>query len=60
VNAFLRNSPDFDGVVDFDSVLRDPNNPAALKAAFDSGDGIHPNDAGSQAMADLIPLGLLY
>lgn len=60
VNSFLRTSPLFDGVVDFDSVLRDPNNPAALKAAFDSGDGIHPNDAGSQAMANLIPLGLLY
>ena len=60
VNNFLRTSHDFDGVVDFDSVLRDPANPAALRADFDSGDGIHPNDAGSQAMANAIPLNLLY
>jgi lysophospholipase L1-like esterase len=60
VNAYLRTTHDVNGVVDFDSVLRDPNNPAALVAKYDSGDGIHPNDAGSQAMADLIPLGLLY
>jgi lysophospholipase L1-like esterase len=60
VNAFLRTSHEFDGVVDFDKVLRDPANPAALSAAFDSGDGIHPNDAGSQAMANAIPLALLY
>jgi lysophospholipase L1-like esterase len=60
VNQFLRTSHDFDGVVDFDKVLRDPANPAALAAQYDSGDGIHPNDAGSQAMANAIPLGLLY
>jgi lysophospholipase L1-like esterase len=60
VNNFLRTSPAFDGVVDFDSILRDPANPAALSAAFDSGDGIHPNDAGAQAMANAIPLGLLH
>jgi lysophospholipase L1-like esterase len=60
VNAFLRTSHEFDGVVDFDAVLRDPANPAALRASFDSGDGIHPNDAGAQAMANAIPLGLLY
>lgn len=60
VNNFLRTTNEVDGVVDFDHVLRDPANPAALNPAFDSGDGIHPNDAGSQAMANAIPLGLLY
>ena len=59
VNTFLRASHEFDGVVDFDAVLRDPSNPAALRAAFDSGDHIHPNDVGSQAMANAIPLRLL-
>lgn len=60
VNTFLRTSHEVDAVVDFDKVLRDPANPAALNPTFDSGDGIHPNDAGSQAMANAIPLALLY
>jgi lysophospholipase L1-like esterase len=60
VNAFLRTTHEVDGVVDFDQILRDPADPAALNPVFDSGDGIHPNDAGSQAMANAIPLGLLY
>ncbi|HEX4725398.1 MAG TPA: GDSL-type esterase/lipase family protein [Pseudonocardiaceae bacterium] len=60
VNTYLRTTHDVDGVVDFDAVLRDPANPAALNSVYDSGDGIHPNDAGSQAMANAIPLGLLY
>jgi lysophospholipase L1-like esterase len=59
VNEFLRTSGEFDGVIDFDAVLRDPANPSRLRAEFDSGDHIHPNDAGYQAMADLVPLQLL-
>jgi len=31
----------------------------ALDPAHDSGDGLHPNDAGSQAMADAVDLTLL-
>lgn len=59
VNDFLRTSGEFDGVIDFDEVLRDPANPSRLRAEFDSGDHIHPNDAGNQAMADAVPLSLL-
>lgn len=59
VNDYIRNSGEFDSVVDFDSVLRDPADPAQLLPAFDSGDHIHPNDAGNQAMADAVPLAML-
>jgi lysophospholipase L1-like esterase len=59
VNDFLRSSDEFDGVIDFDGLLRDPANPSKLRAEFDSGDHIHPNDAGNQAMADFVPLSLL-
>ena len=59
VNNFLRSTHEFDGLVDFDKVLRDPAHPSQLRAEFDSGDHIHPNDAGNQAMADLVSLRLL-
>jgi lysophospholipase L1-like esterase len=59
VNSFLRTSREFDGLLDFDKLLRDPAHPSKLRAEFDSGDHIHPNDAGNQAMADLVPLRLL-
>jgi lysophospholipase L1-like esterase len=59
VNAYLRTSTEFDGLIDFDSVLRDPADPAQLRPAFDSGDHIHPNDQGNQAMADAISLATL-
>jgi lysophospholipase L1-like esterase len=59
VNAYLRTSREFDGVIDFDRVLRDPARPSQLLPALDSGDHIHPNDAGNRAMADAVPLRLL-
>lgn len=59
VNAYLRGSDEFDGLLDFDRVLRDPAQPSRLLPAYDSGDHIHPNDAGNQAMADAVPLRLL-
>jgi lysophospholipase L1-like esterase len=59
VNDFLRGSHEFDGLVDVDQVLRDPAQPSVLRAEFDAGDHIHPNDAGAQAIADAVPLGLL-
>lgn len=58
VNAWIRSSGEFDAVFDFERVLRDPSNPTRLLAAFDSGDHLHPNDRGMQAMADAIPLAL--
>lgn len=60
VNRWIRESGAFDAVVDFDALLRDPANPSRLRAAMDSGDHLHPGDAGYKAMAEAIDLeGLL-
>ena len=59
VNAWIRTSGAFDGVVDFDAAMRDPADPLRLNPAYDSGDRLHPNDAGYQAMADAISLDML-
>ena len=59
VNAWIRTSGAFDGVIDFDRVLRDPERPEYLLDAYDCGDNLHPNDAGYKAMAESIDLGLL-
>lgn len=59
VNDFIRTSGEFDGVVDFNAAVRDPANPDRMLPIFDSGDSLHPNDAGYQAMADAIDLKLL-
>lgn len=58
VNAWLRGAgaAEFDGVIDFDAVLRDPAHPSRLRPAYDTGDHMHPNDAGAQAMANAVPL----
>jgi lysophospholipase L1-like esterase len=58
VNAWIRSSGEYDAVIDFDKVVRDPANPSKLLPAFDSGDHLHPNDAGYKAMADSIDLRL--
>jgi lysophospholipase L1-like esterase len=58
INHWVRAGHAFDGVIDFDRVLRDPAHPAWLKPAYDSGDGLHPNNAGHAAMAKAIPLSL--
>ena len=59
VNAWIRTSGAFDGVIDFDAVMRDPADPLRLNPAYDSGDHLHPDDAGYQAMADAINLDML-
>ncbi|MCP9205865.1 SGNH/GDSL hydrolase family protein [Streptomyces sp. NEAU-Y11] len=57
VNAFLRDSGGvFDAVLDFDAVVRDPQHPARILPAYDSGDHLHPGDAGLRAMAESIDL----
>jgi len=56
VNAWIRTSGQFDAVIDFDQVVRDPNHPGRLAPAFDSGDHLHPNSTGYQAMAAAIDL----
>ncbi len=59
INTWIRGSGAFDAVVDFDQAIRDPSKPDRILAAFDSGDHLHPNDAGYKAMADRIDLRLL-
>jgi lysophospholipase L1-like esterase len=59
INTWIRTSGAFDGVVDFDNAVADPADPAALNPAFDSGDHLHPNEAGMQALANAVDLGLL-
>ncbi|MFD7409259.1 GDSL-type esterase/lipase family protein [Streptomyces sp. NPDC059866] len=59
VNQWIRTSGAFDGVIDFDKAMQDPGNPQALNPAYDSGDHLHPNDAGYQAMANAVNLALL-
>ncbi|MEU7658143.1 SGNH/GDSL hydrolase family protein [Streptomyces lincolnensis] len=56
VNAYLRDSGEFDAVTDFDRVLRSPYDPERILPAFDGGDHLHPNDKGMQAMADAVDL----
>jgi lysophospholipase L1-like esterase len=58
VNSWIRTSNDFDGVIDFDAAIRDPNMPSQLHRAYDSGDHLHPSDAGYKAMAATINLAL--
>lgn len=59
VNNWIRASGAFDGVADFDKVLRDPANPDQMLPAYDSGDHLHPDNAGYQAIADSMSLRLL-
>lgn len=59
-NSWIRTSGVFDGVIDFDKITRDPSNPQVFAPAFDSGDHLHPNDAGYKAMADAIDLSLFH
>ena len=58
INQWIRGSGQFDAVIDFDAATRDPAHPTRLRAEFDSGDHIHPNDAGNRAMAHAIDLKL--
>lgn len=60
INAFIRGSGEFDGVIDFEAAVRDPANPLALLPAYDSGDHLHPNDAGYAAMAAAVDLRLFF
>ena len=56
VNAYIRNKKDIDGLADFDRAMQDPANPAALNPLYDSGDHLHPNDAGYGVMAAAVDL----
>jgi lysophospholipase L1-like esterase len=59
VNNWIRTSHAFDGVIDFAEAVQDPLDPLYLNPAYNSGDNLHPNDAGYEAMANAINLALL-
>jgi len=58
VNQWIRAAGHFDGVIDFDALMRDPQHPDHLLPALDSGDHLHPSPAGYAAMGNAIPLSL--
>jgi lysophospholipase L1-like esterase len=59
LNTWIRTSGAFNGVIDFDAAVRDPDNPAALLPAYASTDKLHPNDAGMKALANAVDLTIL-
>jgi lysophospholipase L1-like esterase len=60
VNAWIRaNSAGADGVIDFEHVIGSAGDPSVFNPAFDSGDHLHPNDAGYAAMAAAIDISRL-
>jgi lysophospholipase L1-like esterase len=58
VNEWIRSSGEFDAVIDFEAAIRDAANPRVMKTEYDSGDKLHPGDAGYKRMADAIDLAL--
>lgn len=58
VNQWIRTGKAYDGVIDFDMVTRDPAAPTKFLPAYDSGDHLHPGDAGYKAMGDAVDLAL--
>lgn len=58
INAFIRGAGVFDAVVDFDRIMRDPTRKDRLAPAYDSGDHLHPSEAGYRAMGEAVPLTL--
>ena len=59
-NHWIRTSGVFDGVIDFDKITQDPAHPDQFLPAYDSGDHLHPGDAGYKAMGDAIDLSLFH
>lgn len=58
INAWIRKTDAFDGVIDFEKALRDPDHPTRMLPAYDCGDHLHPSDEGYLRMGDIIDLSL--
>jgi lysophospholipase L1-like esterase len=58
VNTWIRTGKSYDGVIDFDAAVRDPQAPTKFQPQFENRDHLHPNDAGYQAMSRAIDLAL--
>jgi lysophospholipase L1-like esterase len=59
INTWIRTGHEVDGVIDFDAIMRDPDNPTQIKDGLHMGDHLHGSDAGYAAMAAAINLSLL-
>jgi lysophospholipase L1-like esterase len=59
VNRWIRTGGAFDAVVDFDAVVREPSNPSRLQSQYDA-DGVHITALGYEAMANAVPLSILF
>jgi lysophospholipase L1-like esterase len=60
VNAWIRAGSEFDGIIDFDEAVRDPDHPTQILPAYDSGDHLHVNNAGNVAQGNIISLALFH
>jgi lysophospholipase L1-like esterase len=58
VNTWIRTSGAFDAVADFDAATRDADNPKRFREDVDSGDHLHPGDAGYKVMAEAVDLSI--
>ena len=58
LNEWIRTGKAFDGVIDFEKAVRDPQHPDRMMPAYDSGDHLHPGDAGYKAMGEAVDLSL--
>jgi lysophospholipase L1-like esterase len=56
VNRWILTSGAFDGVINFVAAVADPSDPHRLDPAYDSGDHLHPSDAGYRAMANAVDI----
>ena len=58
LNAWIRTSGAYDGVIDFDKATRDPADTTRFLPAYDSGDHLHPSAAGLKVMGEAVDLAL--
>ena len=58
VNEWIRNSRRFDAVIDFDKIMRNPENVKTILTDMHDGDFLHPNQAGYRRMGENVNLGL--
>src|SRR5262249_43451813 len=58
INAWILNSGEFDASLDFDAVVRDPSRPTRIRSDYDSGDHLHPNNAGYVETGNAVPLSI--
>ncbi len=58
LNRWIRHSGAYDAVIDVAAAVKDPERPLRLLPRYDSGDHLHPNDAGMRALARAVPLRL--